>query len=263
LLNAIICCLQLNTQGVLGWFPVSGFLVINAVGLRSMYFVVMPRVNLIVILMTYVRYLYSINCPTIICLPSMCYLSYGETPLVNYGPRSHFLYIAILFYFYSLCLLSCITIILLPLDTLNPLFTANRWDWQPHRKLGAKFLVVLCAGFMLLLGEDTPTSSLSGAIVWSVAKLASITFWSLAFSYWFDSTLVSQLREKLLRCSSYLPLRVPNGLLLHAIKQFSSAIAGEKEDFCKGSLARTMFYFLFVLLYFIFACIFLSKIQKN
>jgi hypothetical protein len=36
-----------------------------------MYYVVMPIVNLIVILMTYVRYLYSINCPTVICLPSM------------------------------------------------------------------------------------------------------------------------------------------------------------------------------------------------
>jgi hypothetical protein len=36
-----------------------------------MYFVVMPRVNLIVILMTYVRYLYSINCPAVICLPSI------------------------------------------------------------------------------------------------------------------------------------------------------------------------------------------------
>jgi hypothetical protein len=36
-----------------------------------MYFVVMPRVNLIVILMTYVRYLYSINCPTVIYLPNM------------------------------------------------------------------------------------------------------------------------------------------------------------------------------------------------
>jgi hypothetical protein len=38
---------------------------------RSMYFVVMPRVNLIVILVTYTRYLYSINCPTIICLPNI------------------------------------------------------------------------------------------------------------------------------------------------------------------------------------------------
>jgi hypothetical protein len=36
-----------------------------------MYFVVMPGVNVIVILMTYVYYLYSINCPTVICLPSM------------------------------------------------------------------------------------------------------------------------------------------------------------------------------------------------
>jgi hypothetical protein len=60
-----------NTQGVLGRLPTSGLLVIDAVELRSMYFVVMPRLNLIVILMTYVHYLYSINCPTVICLPSM------------------------------------------------------------------------------------------------------------------------------------------------------------------------------------------------
>jgi hypothetical protein len=57
-------------------------------------------------LMTYVRYLYSINCPDVICLPNMCYLSYGETPLVNCGPRSNFLYIVTPFYFYSHCLLS-------------------------------------------------------------------------------------------------------------------------------------------------------------
>jgi hypothetical protein len=67
----------------------------------------------------------------------------------------------------------------------------------------------------------------------------------------------------LLLCSSYLPLGVPNVLLLHAIKQFSGAVAGEEEDFCKGSLSRTILYFVFVLLYFIFACIFLSKIQKK
>jgi hypothetical protein len=46
-------------------------LVIDAVGWRSIYFVVMPRVNLIVILATHAHYLYSINCPTVICLPSM------------------------------------------------------------------------------------------------------------------------------------------------------------------------------------------------
>jgi hypothetical protein len=47
------------------------------------------------------------------------------------------------------------------------------------------------------------------------------------------------------------------------MKHLSGAIAGEKEDFCKGSLSRSTFYFVFVLLYFIFACIFLSKIQKK
>jgi hypothetical protein len=50
---------------------VGRLLVKDAVKWRSMYFVVMPRVNLIVILLTYARYLYSINCPTIICLSSM------------------------------------------------------------------------------------------------------------------------------------------------------------------------------------------------
>jgi hypothetical protein len=105
LLNIIICCSQLNTQEVLGRFPTSGLLVIDAVGWRSMYFVVMPRVSLIVILVMYVRYLYSINCPTVIYLPNMLYLSYGETPLVNCAPRSTFLYIALPFYYYSHCLL--------------------------------------------------------------------------------------------------------------------------------------------------------------
>jgi hypothetical protein len=47
-----------------------------------------------------------------------------------------------------------------------------------------------------------------------------------------------------------------------AIK-FSGAVAGEKKDFCKGSLSLLIFYFVIVLLYFIFACIVLSKIQKN
>jgi hypothetical protein len=51
--------------------PVSRLLVIDAVGWRSMYFVVMLRVNLIVILVTYTHYLYSINCPTVICLPNI------------------------------------------------------------------------------------------------------------------------------------------------------------------------------------------------
>jgi hypothetical protein len=44
-------------------------------------------------------------------------------------------------------------------------------------------LFVLCAGFTLLLVESyTPTSSLSGALVRIVTKIASITFLSLVLS---------------------------------------------------------------------------------
>jgi hypothetical protein len=76
-------------------------------------------------------------------------------------------------------------------------------------------------------------------------------------------TLVSQLRENLLLCSSYLPLGVPNGVLSTRHQAFfSGAVAGEKEDFCKGSLSLPTFYFVIVLLYFIFACIILSKYKK-
>jgi hypothetical protein len=70
------------------------------------------------------------------------------------------------------------------------LFTANRWDWQPHRKLGAKYLVVLCASSTLLLVEDSLTRYRKRCPCWSVTRLASITFWSLAFS-WIWHTLVS------------------------------------------------------------------------
>jgi uncharacterized integral membrane protein len=46
-------------------------------------------------------------------------------------------------------------------------------------------------------------------------------------------------------------------------RSFSGAVAGEKEDFCKGSLSLPIFYFFIVLLYFIFACIVLSKTHKK
>jgi hypothetical protein len=90
-----------------------------------MYFVVMPRVNLIVILMTYVRYLYSINCPTVICLPNMLlFILWRDTTselwtLVQFPLHCYYCFtfthiVYILAYYY-----------LLPLDTLNPLFAAN------------------------------------------------------------------------------------------------------------------------------------------
>lgn len=76
-LHYTLCLMQLSVVrnlillGCSDDIPEGGLLVIDAVGWRSMYFVVMPRVNLIVIFLTYHVYLYSINCPTVICLPSM------------------------------------------------------------------------------------------------------------------------------------------------------------------------------------------------
>jgi hypothetical protein len=136
----------------------------------------MPRVNFIVILMTYVHYLYSINCPTIICLSSMCYLSYGETPLVNCGPRSNFLYIVTLFYFYLHCLLSCIllsyyhlirSILCLQqtgeIDNLIVSWEQNSW--------------LCCVQVSHCCWVKTRQQAVvSGALVRSVTKLASITF---------------------------------------------------------------------------------------
>jgi hypothetical protein len=105
LLNAIICCSQLNTQGVLGRFPASGFFVIDAVGWQSMYFIIMPRVSLIVILVMYVRYLYSINFPTLICLPSMLlFILWRDTTSELWTPVQFPLHSFTILH-YSLCLL--------------------------------------------------------------------------------------------------------------------------------------------------------------
>jgi hypothetical protein len=79
----------------------------------------------------------------------------------------------------------------------------------------------------------------------AIAKLASITFLSLAFS-WIRLNLGFLLRENSLLYSSNLPLGVPNWTVIYTIthrhsKDFSGVVAGEKEDFGKGSFARTSF----------------------
>jgi hypothetical protein len=99
---------------------------------------------------------------------------------------------------------------------------------------------------------------------WSVAKLAGINLQKCgSFSYWFDNlgfTTEGKLAAVLIIPSSWGSQR---GVIYTPSSIFSGAVAGEKEDFCKGSLSHSIFYFVIVLLYFIFTCIFLSKIQKN
>ena len=80
-----------------------------------------------------------------------------------------------------------------PHYTFNPLFSASRWDWQPH--------FVLCAGAL-----SSPTGSI---------------------------TLVSFLRENLLLHSSYLPLGVSQWTCdLYVSSTFSGAVAGDKRRSC-------------------------------
>jgi hypothetical protein len=131
-LHYTLCLIQLSVvrnlilMGCSDDIPVGGLLVIDAVGWRSMYFVVMPRVNLIVILATYARYLYSINSPTIICLPSMLFfILWRDTTselwtLVQFPLYCYHLF-TITHNVYFLAYYYCF-----PLDTLIPLFTANR-----------------------------------------------------------------------------------------------------------------------------------------
>jgi hypothetical protein len=90
-----------------------------------MYFVVMPIVNLIVILMTFVRYLYSINCPTVICLPNMLLFILWRDTTSELWTLVHSFTLLLLFSFTCFIYILA-SYYLLPLDTLNPLFTANR-----------------------------------------------------------------------------------------------------------------------------------------
>jgi hypothetical protein len=95
-------------------------------------------------------------------------------------------------------------------------------------------LFVLYAGFTLLLGEDTPTSSLSGVLVRSVTKLASITFLSLAFSYWIDY-LGFITEEKLAAVLITPSLGVPNWPVIYIINtapstSFLAPLPGSEEE---------------------------------
>jgi hypothetical protein len=74
------------------------------------------------------------------------------------------------------------------------------------------------------------------------------------------------LRKNLPLCSSYLPLGVPNWAASTDIKQLSLApLPGRKRIYARESLTSNLLlsYCFAYFLYFIFVCIFISKIQKN
>jgi hypothetical protein len=74
LLNTIICCSQLNTCGVFGLIRHKWIISHRCSWMAVYVFCCNVQSKSHSDLLNISRYLYSINCPTVICLPSMCYL---------------------------------------------------------------------------------------------------------------------------------------------------------------------------------------------
>jgi hypothetical protein len=117
----------------------------------------------------------------------------------------------------------------------------------------------VAAGAKIRPGRGT-IYKLSGAI----AKLTSINLRKFgSLSYWFDKPcfhtegrLASVLITPSLGVSYWAIIyKTPTSTLHH--QQVLWHRCREKEDFCKGSLSLPIFYFVIVLFYFIFPCIFL------
>jgi hypothetical protein len=198
-LHYTLCLMQLSVvrnlilMGCSNDISGSGLLVIDAVGWRSMYFVVMPRLNRIVIFLTYHVYLYSINCPTVICLPSLCYLSYGEAPLVNCGPRSYFHHIGITRLFYSHCLLYSH----ISLDTLIPFVSSKPVRLTTSSQVGNKVLGCVVCRFHVATGWRRVNKCRKWRPCWSVIKPVRITFSRIVCSSPDRHTLVSYWGKRL------------------------------------------------------------------
>jgi hypothetical protein len=142
-----------------------------------MYFVIMPRVNLIVILVTYVRYLYSVNCPTIICLPSMLlFILWRDATSELWTPVQFPLHC-----FTILLLLALFTLLALLLSFFHSirliLCSQQTSEIDNLIKVGSKVIGCVVCRFHVAAGEKLHADKqLSGVLVRSVTKLASITF---------------------------------------------------------------------------------------
>ena len=122
----------------------------------------------------------SVNCPSVIRLPSIGYL-YGETTLVNCGSRSFFLNITAILYCESLftfCnLLFCKQFFIHTIH-LTLCVQQNQWAWQPRWLVGAKWFGCLCADSKLLL---TPVATAWPTISWfaTPSEETPFSYWSI------------------------------------------------------------------------------------
>ena len=135
-------------------------------------------------------------------------------------------------------------------------FQQNRWDWQPHRKLGTKFCgCVVQVSTLLLAPVVRPAKAqLVTPLGCFLAPTGSIKPW---FHNW------GKLSAVLIIPSSWGSQRA-----LHqqrAIKHFSGTVAGESRTSSQGeSLITNLFTWLFLFSLLLF-CLLVSysKTQKN
>jgi hypothetical protein len=125
-LNVIICCSQLNAYGVLGLIRHT-WIISNRCSWMAVYVSCCNAQSKSYSDPLDISHcLYSINCPTVICLPSMCYF-------ILWRDTTSELWTEVLFPLYCYHLFTLLALFTLlvyyyyfPLDTLIPLFTANR-----------------------------------------------------------------------------------------------------------------------------------------
>jgi hypothetical protein len=231
------------------------------------------QVNLIVILMTCTCIvMHSLFCqlPNYNLFTQHVIYLYGEIPLVNCGPRSILLHLYYhllqsTFYFPQALLYFTANKHLFPHYTSNSLFSANRWDWQPHCKLRQSSLVVLCAGSMLLLAPRLSRQPRTNLFSRALPKSASNNLQKWFLSPTGRLNLGFILRENLLLCSSYHPLGISQLVLWDIKTVFWRRCRGERgflQGECLISNLFTLLLFCLVsLLYFVYF-LFIKNIKK-
>ena len=136
-----------------------------------------------------------VNCPAVICSPSMLSILRRATSSELWTP--------VLSFTLNLQTVYCFVFTsanyhFLPFDTFNPLFSAKPVRLTTSSQVGDRVLWLCCVGLHVVAGTSSAPCQHS----------ATYTFGVFPCCYWIDN-LGFILRENLLLCSSYLPLGVP------------------------------------------------------
>jgi hypothetical protein len=134
--------------------------------------------------MIYVCYLYSINCPTVICLSSMLLFILWRDTTSELWTLVQFHYIAITVYYFT-CLFTFLHTITFYHSIRSIICLQQTGEIDNLILSWGKVLGCIVCRFHVAAGEEAPTSTthqyFSDAIVWSVSKLVSINLWKFGF----------------------------------------------------------------------------------